>query len=83
MHDFVDQPGDVARRLRVQHADVSRHAAAVQHRPEAVQRERPLRPDSPAAERSVRRLQRAAADRSPMPVVGRGLIVKYTHMLAF
>jgi len=58
------QPRDVAHRLRVQHADVPRHAAAVQHGPEADERQRPLRSDSPSPERSVRCLQRAAADGS-------------------
>ena len=58
-----DEPGDVTHRLRVQHADVSRYAAAVQHRPQTAQREHPVRSDSPPAERSVRGLQRAAPDR--------------------
>ena len=48
------------------------------------QREHPVRSDSPAAERPVRGLQRAAPDRPAHPInTGRGLIVKYTHMLAF
>ena len=51
---------------------------------QAVQRQRPLRSDPSAAERPVRRLQRTAADRSNNAAnTGRGLIVKYTHMLAF
>ena len=59
-----DQPGDLPHRLCVQHADVPGYAAAIQHRPEAAERQRPLRSHPPSAQRSVRGLQRAAADGS-------------------
>ena len=55
--------GQPALRVRIQHQHVPRCADPVSDRCEAVLGQRPVQPDSPAAERSVRRLQRPGLSR--------------------
>ena len=77
-----DDAGQPAHRLFIQHQHVPRCADAVSQRCEAVLGQRALQFDSPSAQRLLHRLQRAAVSPTQR-AAGRGVVVKYTHMLAF
>ncbi len=67
------QPDDVARRLHVQPAHDHPQPHPVQHQHQRGLEQHPLQPDPPSGQRSLRRLQRPAADRvagRPVPADG-------------